>query len=236
MAEPLLFLPGLFCDARVFATQMTALGRDMSVMIAPTSTHERIEEMASEILSGAPLKFALVGHCLGGAVALEVLRRAPDRVTRIALVGSTPLADTPQDAAIRETQIVSIKAGRLEDVVRETVSRGWFTSGNTKNDGIAKLVAMARANGGDASVRQLRAFQRRKDQQGTSRKIKQPVLVMCGEEDGVTPRKRHEFMAELIPYAKLEVVERAGHLPMLDQPQVTTELLRSFMRQPLVLR
>lgn len=236
MAEPLLFLPGLFCDARVFSAQMTALGRDMSVMIAPTSNYERIEEMASEILSCAPLKFALVCQCLGGAIALEVLRRAPERVTRIALVGATPLADTPQDAAAREAQIVSIKAGRLEDVVRESVSRGWFVGGNTRNDGIAKVVAMAKANGPDATVRQIRAFQRRKDQQGTSRKVKQPVLVMCGEEDGVTPRKRHEFMAELIPYAKLEVVEGAGHLPMLDQPQVTTELLRSFMRQPLVLR
>ena len=236
MAEPLLFLPGLFCDARVFATQMTALGRDMSVMIAPTSTHERIEEMASEILSAAPMKFALVGQCLGGAVALEVLRRAPERVTRIALIGATPLADTPQDAAVRETQIVSIKAGRLEDVVRENVSKGWFVGGNTRNDGITKVITMARANGTDATVRQLRAFQRRKDQQGTSRKIKQPVLVMCGDEDGVTPRKRHEFMAELIPYAKLEVVQGAGHVPLLDQPQATTELLRSFMRQPLVLR
>lgn len=236
MVEPLVLLPGLFCDTRIFTAQITALGRETAVMVAPTSNHERIEEMASDLLSLAPQKFALAGQCLGGAVAMEVLRRAPDRVTRIALIGATPLADTPQDAAARESQIVAAKAGRLDDVVRDNLLNGWFVSGSQRNELANKVLAMARANGAEATVRQLRAYQRRKDQQGTARKVKQPVLVMCGDQDGVTPRKRHEFMAELIPYAKLEVVPNSGHLPMLDQPQATTEILRAWMRQPLVLR
>ena len=79
-------------------------------------------------------------------------------------------------------------------------------------------------------------LQRRKDQQAIMRRIKQPALVICGELDGVTTLKRHEFMAELIPHAKLEVVPDAAHVPTLEQPQVMTDIFRAWMKQPLVLR
>jgi len=90
--------------------------------------------------------------------------------------------------------------------------------------------------GADLYVKQSRALQRRRDQQGMLRRIRQPVLVLCGEYDSLTPVKRHAFMAELIPYAKLEVISDAGHLPTLEQPQAVNRLLRAWMRQPLVLR
>ncbi len=82
----------------------------------------------------------------------------------------------------------------------------------------------------------MRALQRRRDQQATLRKIKVPALVMCGAHDRLTPVKRHEFMAELIPYAKLHIVEDAGHVPTLEAPEEVTEVLRTWMRQPFVLQ
>lgn len=234
--EPILMLPGMFCDARVFSAQMTALGRDGVVAIAPTTGGERVEEVASAILTGAPAKFALFGHGYGGVVAQEVLRRAPDRVTRIALMGTTPLAETPQDAADREVRIVAARSGRFDDAIGAEIRITDLAVGPQRNDVFAKISAMAKANGPDAYVRQARAMQRRKDQQAVLRRIKQPALVICGAEDGKTPVKRHEFMAELIPYARLEVIDGAGHMPMLEQPQTVTSILQDWLRQPFVLR
>ncbi len=236
MAETLLLLPGLMCDARAFLPQIVSLGREMPVMIAPISRGDRIEEIASEILSVAPAKFALAGLSMGGIVALEVLRRAPERVTRIALISTTPLAGTPQEASEREAWIVAAKSRRLDDVMAAELRPSYLANTPGRADVLAKVATMWRTMGPEIYVRQSRALQRRKDQQATLRKIKQPALVLCGEADTLLPLKRHEFMAELIPYAQLRVIPEAGHLPTLEQPTATTEALRVWMKQPLVLR
>lgn len=85
-------------------------------------------------------------------------------------------------------------------------------------------------------MRQSRALQRRRDQQKTLRGCKVPALVLCGVHDALCPVKRHTFMAELIPYAELRVIEGAGHLPTLEQPEATTAALRHWLAQPLVLQ
>jgi pimeloyl-ACP methyl ester carboxylesterase len=95
---------------------------------------------------------------------------------------------------------------------------------------------MAEALGPDVFVRQSRALQRRRDQQGTLRKCKVPTLVLCGAHDALCPIKRHTFMAELIPYAQLKVIETAGHLPTLEAPEETTLALRDWLKQPMVLQ
>lgn len=236
MTEPLVLLPGMLCDARVFLPQFVALSREMPVTIAPTTDGDRIEEIASALVSTLPAKFALAGQGLGGYVAMELLRRAPERITRVALIGCTPLSDTPQEAAAREPKIVAAKAGRFDDIIREELAHGWLANGPTQKDVQAMITAMAKANGVQAYMRQARMLQRRKDQQAIMRRIKQPALVICGELDGVTTLKRHEFMAEMIPYARLEVVPDAAHVPTLEQPQAMTDILRAWMKQPLVLR
>tara|TARA_R110001606_G_scaffold158039_1_gene301370 strand:+ start:566 stop:1276 length:711 start_codon:yes stop_codon:yes gene_type:complete len=236
MAETLLLLPGLMCDARAFLPQIVSLGRDMPVMIAPISRGDRIEEIASEILSAAPARFALAGLSMGGIVALEILRRAPERVTRIALIATTPLAGTPQEASEREAWIVAAKSRRLDDAMAAELRPSYLANTPGRADVLARVASMWRTMGAETYVRQARALQRRKDQQATLRKIKQPALVLCGEADTLLPLKRHEFMAELIPYAQLHVIADAGHLPTLERPTATTEALRVWMKQPLVLR
>lgn len=236
MAEPLLLLAGLMCDARAFLPKIVSLGREMPVMVAPISLGERIEEIASDILSAAPAKFALAGLSMGGIVALEILRRAPERITRIALISTTPLAGTPQEASDREAWIVAAKTGRLDDVMAAEMRPSYLANTPGRADVLAKVATMWRTLGPATYVRQARALQRRKDQQATLRRIKQPALVLCGETDALLPLKRHEFMAELIPYAQLRVIADAGHMPTLEQPTATTEALREWMKQPLVLR
>ncbi|MEM6729434.1 MAG: alpha/beta hydrolase, partial [Pseudomonadota bacterium] len=129
MAEPVVFLPGMMCDARLFAPQLDALSRDRAVMVAPTSLGARIEEMAAEALAAAPAKFALAGLSLGGIVAMEIVRKAPERVTRLALMDTNPVAETPERAAEREPQIVRVKTGRLAEVMRDEMKPQYLAQG-----------------------------------------------------------------------------------------------------------
>src|SRR6056297_3178186 len=99
MQEPVVLLPGMLCDARLYGPQLAALSPHHAVTVAPITGGERIEEIASGLLDLLPKRFALAGLSMGGIVAMEILRRAGDRVTRIALMDSNPLAETPQSSA-----------------------------------------------------------------------------------------------------------------------------------------
>ena len=235
-SETLVMIPPLLCDARIFAPQIADLSREHAVMVAPTACGERMEEIASQILSWAPAKFALMGMGLGGMVAMEIIRRAPERVTRIALVSTSPQADTPETAAARETQIIAARAGRLSDVLTHEINSTWMAASTDKAELVRLLTQMGHDIGPEAYIRQTRALQRRKDQQSTLRQLRQPTCIMCGRHDGQYSLKRHEFMAELIPYANFEVIEQAGYLPTLEAADAVTDALRRWMKQPLVLR
>lgn len=236
MKEPLVLLPGMMCDARVFGPQLAELSSERAIMCAPIHDGERIEEIASGLLAAMPAKFALAGLSMGGIVAMEVLRRAPERVTRIALMDTNPLSEPPQVAANREPQIIGARSGRLMDVMREEMKPAYLAPGPQRVDVLHLVMDMADAMGPEVFVRQSRALQRRRDQQSTLRKCKVPALVLCGEHDQLCPIKRHSFMAELIPYAVLRVISGAGHLPTLEQPEATTAALREWLAQPYVLQ
>lgn len=236
MAEPLVLLPGMMCDARLFGPQIAELSAEFSIMVSPITRGERIEEIASGLLDELPGRFALAGLSMGGIVAMELLRRAPDRITRIALMDTSPLAETPQASTAREPQIIKARTGQLDALMREEILPEYLGPGPFGAEVGALMLDMADALGPEVFVRQSRALQRRRDQQGTLRKIKVPTLVLCGEHDALCPVKRHTFMAELIHGAELRVLENAGHLPTLEVPAETTQALRDWMRQPLILR
>lgn len=235
-SETLVMIPPMLCDSRVFEPQIRDLGKDHAVMFAPTTKGERIEEIASQILSWAPSKFALAGMGMGGMVAMEVKRRAPERITRIAFISTSPQPDTPETASAREPQIIAARAGRWADVLQHEIHSTWMAPTSDKVGLVRLLTAMGHAHGPEVYVRQARALQRRKDQQATLRNITKPALVICGRHDGFYPVRRHEFMAELIPYATLEVIETAGYLPTLEAPDAVTAALRLWMKAPLMLR
>ncbi len=235
MGEPLVFLPGMMCDARLFGPQIAEMSSDYAVMAAPLTGGERIEEIASGLLDLLPKRFALAGLSMGGIVAMELLRRAPDRVTRIALMDTNPLAETPIVAANREPQIVKVRAGRLLEVMRDEMKPNYLAPGPQRADVLDLVMDMAEAMGPEVFIRQSRALQRRRDQQAVLRKCRVPTLVLCGAHDQLCPVKRHTFMAELIPYAELVILEHSGHLPTLEQPSATTDALRKWMKQPFML-
>lgn len=229
MAEPLVLLPDFMTDAGLFAPQVAALGRDRPVMVAPLTPGEGVETVAAALLPLLPRQFALAGAGLGGAVALDLLARAPDRVQRIALIAATPLAQSPAQAAAQEARIVAARAGRLAEALAEDHAPA--------DPALAgQLAAMAAALGPEAFVRQTRMQQRRPDQQAALRRIRQPALVLCGALDPVLPLRRHEHTAAMIPFAELRVIEGAGRWPTLQAPEAVSEALGHWLRQPLILR
>ena len=236
MGEPIVFLPGMMCDARLFAPQLSALSREHVVCVAPITGGERIEEIASGLLDALPRRFALVGHSMGGIVAMEILRRAPERIARIALMDTSPLAETPQGAAAMEPLVIRARTGRLDEALREMLRPEHLAPGPGRAAAMGAYIEMSRDLGADIFIRQLRALQRRRDQQPALRRCKVPALVVCGEHDGLTTPKRHAFMAELIPYARFEMIGAAGHLPTLEAPDLVTDALRDWLKQPFVLQ
>jgi len=236
MAGPLVLLPPMLCDARVFAPQMTVLGREMAVTVAPVAGAARVEEIASGLLDMLPARFALAGMGFGGVVALEIARRAEKRVSRLALIAASPLPCSPGEASAIEPRIIAARMGRMDDVIAQELPHDALFAGEWRGEVMALVADMAAGNGAEAYVRQARAMQRRRDQQAVLRKLSQPVMVMGGAEDGLLPVRRHEFTAELIGRDDPVLIEEAGHLPTLENPDAVTDALRRWLGAPLVLR
>ncbi|MFC6688441.1 alpha/beta fold hydrolase [Jhaorihella thermophila] len=229
MTEPLVLLPGMMCDARLFWPQINALSRDHAVMVAPITRGDTIEEIAEGLLDQLPARFALAGLSMGGIVAMEILRRVPERVVRLCLMDTDPLGETPQIAAMREPWIAQARAGRLDIAMEESLKPAFLAPGPERMTLLRFMYEMAQDLGAELFVRQSRALQRRVDQQDVLRRYRGPTLILCGEHDGLTPVKRHEAMAALMPNARLVIVPEAGHLPTLEQPEAVTQELRAWL-------
>ncbi len=235
MDEPLVLIPGLMADARVFMPQLVGLGADRQMQVALATKGETVEQMSEAILTGLPQKFALLGHGLGGDIALDLIRRAPDRVTRVVLMATDPLSEPPQAAAARETRIVAARSGRLAEAMREELPLSAIVDAPWRDDIMALVQDMALGLGEGVFLRQSRALQRRPDQQKTMRRVKLPVLVISGDSDTLVPMRRQEFTANLKPFGRLVVIEAAGHLACLEQPDAVTAEIAEFLSGPMML-
>lgn len=226
---PLVLLPGMMCDARLFAPQVAMLSVATSVMVSPVTGAGNVQELAARVLRDAPDRFALGGLSMGGIVAMEVARMAPDRLAGLILMDTNPLPEPPAKAAEREPQIIAVRTGRLRDVMAEEMKPAYLAPGPQRQEVLDLVLDMAMTLGAEVFVEQSRALQRRPDQQATLRRLRCPALVMCGEEDRLCPVSRHELMAGLLPKATLRVIAGAGHLPTLEQPRAVTAALADFL-------
>lgn len=236
MTDPVLFIPGILCDARIFLPQIVQLGARHAIQIAVPAQGETVEQMSERILATAPAKFALVGHGLGGDIALDILRRDMERVTRVALISTDPLAEAPSAAAAREARIVAAKSGRLKEAITQEYPADSFAKSPWRDEIMALMQDMGISLGEGVFMRQSRASQRRPDQQKTLRRAMLPALVIAGESDPITPVRRQDFTSALLPYGKLVVVPESGHMPSLEQPEAVTQALEQFLNGPLMLR
>ena len=233
--EPLVLLGGHMCDARIFGPQISEFSKDRMVVVPPVMTGRSVPEYIRGLLDQLPAKFAVAGYDLGGFGAMELLHKVPDRVTRIALISTNALADTPQESAAREADITKARAGCGHMVIEER-SLAAIGSGAERAGALQILRDMAMGLGPDVMVEQLRAIQKRSDQQSTLRKCRVPAALICGELGPLAQPKRPEFMATLIHYATLHVIPNAGHYPTLEQPDMINAAMREWLVQPMVLR
>ncbi|MEO6298938.1 MAG: alpha/beta hydrolase [Paracoccaceae bacterium] len=236
MSEPLVFLPGMMADARLFLPQLVALGTKYAVQVILPTQGDNVEDMSQFVLDQTPAKFALIGHGLGGAVALDVLRRAAERVTRVVLISTPPLSVSPQVAAEREMRVVAARSGRLGEAMAQEIPEAALCNTEWRADVLALVKDMAFGLGEGVYLRQTRAMQRRPDQQKTMRRIKIPALIMAGEADTLLPVRRQEFTSGLMPYGKMCIIPEAGHLPSLEQPEAVSQAIETFMNGSLLLR
>ena len=234
--DPLVLLPGLMCDVRIWGPQIEALSLAGTLHLPHWGDGDSVQSLAEAVLAQAPPEFALAGMSLGGMVAMEILRQAPERVTRIALIGTNCLAETPPLAAERELRIVRAKAGRLATVMAEEVPATVLADGPLRAPISDFLIEMALDLGESTYLRQSRAMQRRPDQQRTLRQARLPALILCGAEDKLYLPRRHEFIAGLMLHADLRMIDGAGHVPTLEQPAEVISALGDWLereRKPL---
>jgi pimeloyl-ACP methyl ester carboxylesterase len=227
---PVVMIPGLLCSARLYAQQVPALWRVGPVMIAEHTRDDTMAGIAARILASAPPRFALVGLSMGGYIAFEILRQAPQRVVRLGLLDTAARPDTPEASAARRTQVGLANGGRFEEVIDALYTRVVHES--RAADGVLRELnrQMGREVGVAGYCHQQAANISRADSRPTLAAITCPTLVLVGDSDQLTPIDRAEEIANGIAGARLVSVPRCGHLSSLEQPEAVNEALLALLQ------
>ena len=228
---PVVLIPGLVCTAELFAPQIPALWPHGPVTVASTLEGETIAEMAASILKDAPPRFALGGLSMGGYIALEIVRQAPERVERLALLDTAARPDTPEQSANRRALIERATSGDLEGVLRQIAPNLLHPDRRTDRRLIEVQVRMGLAIGPEGFARQQGAIIGRIDSRPFLKDIAVPTLVLVGDKDALTPPDRSEEMAAAIANARLVVIPDCGHASTLEQPEAVNAALVEWLSQ-----
>lgn len=228
MSLPIILITGQLLTAAVWQPLVDAWA-DREVIVADNRSDDTIAGFARRLLDDAPPKFVLVAHAMGGFVAFEVMRRAPERVAKLVLISTLASADGPAQTARRQGYIDLVTSGRFDQVVEERIPI-LFPEEKRSDErllGIARQ--MAADTGADTFLAQQRAIMARIDSRPRLGEIAVPTLLVWGEKDGITSRAHHDEILEAIPGARLEVIAGAGHLPTVEAPEAVVPLLDAFI-------
>lgn len=228
MRQEVVLLPGLLCNAALYAPQVAALS-DVARCWVPSLVADSVGDMAAAVLGEAPDRFALAGLSMGGYVAQEIMRRAPERVTRLALLSTTARADSPEQTAMRRDYISLAASGRFTPVTERLLPRLVSPARRGDADLIRVITDMAWSIGKEVFVRQQTAIINRPDGLEDLRKVKVPAAMIGGDADELTPPPRLAEMAERIPGAKLTIIPNCGHLCTLEAPDDVSAALRAWL-------
>lgn len=231
MKTPVVLLPGLLCDAALWEPQLEGLADVADFFVADLTEYETIGDMAKSVLRDSPWKtFALAGLSMGGYVAQEIVRQAPDRVSRLALLDTRARPEEPAETERRRDFIRLAQCERGFTPVTTRLLPLLMHPSRIKEAALVNVIReMAERTGIEAYVRQQNAIIGRPDFRPHLPRIACPTLVLCGREDQLTPLADSEFIANAIPGAKLVVVEQCGHLSTLERPGEVNAALREWL-------
>jgi pimeloyl-ACP methyl ester carboxylesterase len=229
MPTPLVLLPGLLNTRRLWETQIADLDDVAEVTVPELWHYDSIGGMAEAALKEAPERFALGGFSMGGYVAFEILRRAPERVERLALMDTQATPDTAEATARRRGFVEQTKLGRFHGVQPSLLPQIVHRSRLADQSVIQPIVEMAAEVGADGFCRSQAAMIDRPDSRPLLVEIKQPTLVLVGRQDLATPLIRAEEMASDISHSQLVVIETCGHMSPLEKPAEVTAALRRWL-------
>jgi pimeloyl-ACP methyl ester carboxylesterase len=227
-STPILLVPGLNCSPRLYAAQIPALWRLGLVVVADHRRDDTMAGIARRILATAPRRFRLAGLSMGGYIALEIMRQAPERVTKLALLDTSARPEAPEQTERRGKLIALAEKGRMREIM-DVLWLVMVDPSRLKDASLrAEMDRMAEETGAEAFIRQQRAIIGRADSRPTLGAIACPTLVIVGDSDQLTPPAHAEEIAQGIKGAKLVTLAGCGHMSTMEKPEEVTSLLVDF--------
>lgn len=235
-AKPVLYLlPGLLCDASVWAHQVEALSGGQEVRVPDLCGLDDITTMAQSVLEDAPVRFSLAGHSMGARVALEIVRLAPDRVERLALLDTGVHPRRDGEAEKRQVLVELAEREGMAALAQRWLPPMVYAQGARTAAIMPGLTRMVAGMTPDIHARQIKALLNRPNAEAGLSAIICPVLLGVGEKDLWSPPAQHEALAALMPHARLVVFPGAGHMAPLEAPDAVTDALSAWLAEPVPL-
>lgn len=229
--KTIVMLPGMMCDERLFAPQIAHLEGRYHIKTMSIHEHANMTDLAKNVLAQSPDEFALLGLSMGGILAMEFMYQAPERITHLALLDTNPRAELDVVKLRRGPQIERVKNGGLSQIMRDEMKPNYLVDSPNKLDILNLCMVMAEDLGKQAFINQSIALRDRPDYQNVLKGVDIPTLIMCGREDVLCPIERHVLMHELISGSVLHIVDNAGHLPTLEQPEIVNKALDKWLNE-----
>lgn len=227
---PLILLPGTLCDASLWTHQVTHLSAIADVQVVDITKETTIEGLAQAVLAHAPEKFALAGLSLGGIVAMEIVRQAPERVLKLALLDTTANPPLPAQQVAWGQMIEKIENGGFRSVVAEKFVPNLLYKDHPKKKELLRTIdEMVECVGEDAYLNQLKAVSVKPNGFDILPTIVCDTLLLVGREDVLCTVEAHKDMHKEMPHAELVILEQCGHLSTIEQPERVTEELRKWL-------
>jgi len=226
---PIVLVPGLTCTARLYRAQVEALWPFGQITVADHRRDADIKATSARILRHAPPRFALAGLSFGGYIAFEMMRQAPERIAKLALLDTSAQPDTAAQTATRNSWIDLAQTGRYGEIPALSIPR-YLHRDRQSDPAMTGIVRqMIEETGAEAFVRQMRAIMSRPDSRPLLPSIRCPTLVLVGDGDLATPLELHQEIAAGIPGARLVIVPHCGHLSTIERPEAVNAALIEWL-------
>jgi pimeloyl-ACP methyl ester carboxylesterase len=232
MKPTLCLLPGLLCDETVWTHQVAALGTLADIRVADFRGFDSITEMARSVLAVAPQRFALAGHSMGARAALEVVRLAPERVERLALLDTGTHPQRPGEAEQRQVLVDLANREGMAALAARWLPPMVHPDRVADDAFMAPLRAMVLRMTPEIHERQIHALRNRPEAEAVVPTIHCPLLVGVGRQDAWSPLSQHEAIVAAVPHATLAVFENSGHMAPFEAPEAVTSALRDWLATP----